>query len=215
MGNFYDECWIDKQRSPDTSENFAMKIENFNKKEKSKVRQIKDKSTKITKTIININIPNANLKKNTCSNISIPKHPTKGNILNKKIVGDSNKVPFQSGINSPCDLDDDTNEGIPIENNNLISLPFKSLSVNNNNLSDIDSKNMRLNTEDNYHIKNHVIYNNLLINPLMDKNGPAYNNNNLNSIYLYNFLGFAYGQINQEDKKMINSNNHNTQQINA
>lgn len=191
MGNLYDECWIDKQRSPDTSENFAMKIENLNKKEKPKIRQIKDKSSKNTKTIININIPNSSLKKNINSNISIPKPPTQGNIINNKINGDNNKVPFQNGFNSPSDLEDDTNEGIPIENNNLNSLVFKSVNVNNNNLSDIDSKNMRLNTEDNTHCNNQVIYNNLLINPSKDNNVQPFNN--LNSkifFYLINIIIF-------------------------
>jgi len=188
MGNLYDEYWNDKQRSPDTSENFAMKIENFNKNEKPKLRINKEKSSKITKTIINI--PNANFKRNTNSNISIPKPPNQGNIINSKFLGDNNKVPFQNAFNTNTDIDDDTNEGIPIENNNLVNMTFKSVNVNNNNLSDIDSRNMRMNTEDNTYFNNENIYKNLLISPKneIDTKVKIKNFNNINSKIINNFF---------------------------
>ena len=188
-GNIYDSYWNDKLRSPDTSENFSMKIENFSKKEKPKPRLNKDKLTKNTKTIINI--PNANFKKNNISNVSIPKPPMQKNIVNSKISGDSNTVPFQNAFNLTTDLEDDTNEGIPIENNNLINMAYKSVNVNNNNLSDINSKNLRLNTEDNFNLNNQNIYNNLLISPKKDNNIniPIGNFNNINS-KIHKFFNF-------------------------
>lgn len=185
VGNLIDSYWNDNQKSPDTSENFAMKIENFNKKEKPKQKLVKEKSTKITKTIINI--PNANFKN------LIPKPHTqdkdKGKLINTKLPGDRINVPPQKANNPTTDLEDDTNEGIPIENNNLINNAFKSVNINNNNLNDINSKNIRLNTEYN----NQNIYNNFEISPVNNKNlNMSFGNfNNLNSkinIFLNNLI---------------------------
>jgi hypothetical protein len=212
VGNVYDDYWNDKQRSPDTSENFAMKIENFSKKEKEekprhRINKEKINKTKNTKTIINV--PNANFEKSNNSNISIPK-PPKGNILNNKFPGDNNKVPFHNAFDSLninsniIDNEDDTNEGIPIENNNLINFGFKSVNINNNNLSDINSRNLRMNTEDNSYFNNDKIYQNLLVSPNKNikKNinqMPISSNNNDNKIN----TGMPMGNFNNINSKII------------
>lgn len=163
-----EDYWNDKHASPDTSENFDMKIKKLNKKDNEN-RIIKEKLKKNnTKTIINI--PKANFIK---KNVSIPK-PSTGGIGEIGKKNDDNKK-YLLNDNLCTDIEDEGNERIPLENNNKGITTFKSVNFNNNNLGELNLRNIRLNTEDNTFINNQNIYTKLL--------KPDFKS--INSIYYY------------------------------
>jgi len=196
-----------------------LKIENFNKVSKNKPKLPKEKVNKPTKTIINI--PNAKFKKNTTSeyNNNIPAINDLNLLNNNKELNNKNNgfnessiinnvnnnnsqnnnkiiidIPKKKFNENPNDVDDDTNEGIPVEYSGLVNMPYKS--TKNNDLKDINNRCMRLNTDDNTYGLNEHFYSNMKVSPIkehaMKFRNVNNNNNNINSkkylIIIYKIL---------------------------
>ncbi len=133
VGNLLDEYWTDKITSPDTSEHFALKIENFNKISKHKPKPLKEKSAKPTKMILNI--PNSNFRKNlNMENTNIPNSNVNYNNFNSCTINNDQKINEFNKIKNP---------NITICNNKiLVEVPNKTnFNINNSNVSNSIKKN--------------------------------------------------------------------------
>lgn len=122
-----DEYWTDKITSPDTSEHFALKIENFNKISKHKPKLPKEKSAKPAKMILNI--PNSKFKKNlnpenTNNQIANTNNNNKINDLNPYKINNDQKINEVNKTQNP---------NITISNNKIVVEVPNKININNSN----------------------------------------------------------------------------------